>query len=354
MSLPSTYVEGFHDLEAVKKMKYNLLGETGLKVSHLGFGGAALAYFYEAFDEEKAIEVVRDALKKGVNYIDTAAYYGKTRCSERILGKALKGVPREAYYIGTKVGRFSGDVATGFDFTYKRTIESVNESLQLLGIDYVDIIQAHDIEFAPNVDIVVNETFPALVEVVKAGKAKYIGVTGYPISVLKEAIERSKFKVDCVLCYARSTLHDSTLQEYLPFFQSRKMGIISAAGTSMSLLTNKGPFAWHPAHQDLKDACANAVEICKKEGIELARLAVFHSMSVEGPATHLLGINCKEVLEHNLDVCINGLTPKELEVLAQIKANCFANVKNRHWEGVEVSRYRAAYQKLVDEGKIKA
>jgi L-galactose dehydrogenase len=66
---------------------------------------------------------------------------------------------------------------------------------------------------------VVNETIPALVDVVKAGKARFIGVTGYPISVLKEAVERSSFKVDCVLCYARSTLHDNTLLEYLPFFQ---------------------------------------------------------------------------------------------------------------------------------------
>jgi L-galactose dehydrogenase len=68
-------------------------------------------------------------------------------------------------------------------------------------------------------DIVVNETLPALVDTVKAGKARFIGVTGYPISVLREAIKRSKLKVDCVLCYARSTLHDSTLLDFLPFFE---------------------------------------------------------------------------------------------------------------------------------------
>jgi len=55
--------------------------------------------------------------------------------------QALKGVPREAYYIGTKVGRFSQDVATGFDFSYDRTIQSVDQSLALLGLEYVDIIQ---------------------------------------------------------------------------------------------------------------------------------------------------------------------------------------------------------------------
>jgi aryl-alcohol dehydrogenase-like predicted oxidoreductase len=55
--------------------------------------------------------------------------------------QALKNIPREAYYIGTKVARFNKDVLTGFDFTYNRTLQSVDESLELLGLKYVDIIQ---------------------------------------------------------------------------------------------------------------------------------------------------------------------------------------------------------------------
>lgn len=81
------------------------------------------------------------------------------------------------------------------------------------------IFQVHDIEFAPDVDIVVDETLPALQSVVAAGKARYIGVTGYPVSVLKKAIERSNTKVDTVLSYTRDTLIDDTLKKYLPFFQ---------------------------------------------------------------------------------------------------------------------------------------
>jgi aryl-alcohol dehydrogenase-like predicted oxidoreductase len=63
--------------------------------------------------------------------------------------QALKGVPRQAYYIGTKVGRFTQDVASGFDFSYARTIKSVDESLALLGLDYVDIIQVRKIPNFP-------------------------------------------------------------------------------------------------------------------------------------------------------------------------------------------------------------
>lgn len=77
----------------------------------------------------------------------------------------------------------------------------------------------HDIEFAPSLDIVINETLPVLEEAVKNGKAKFIGVTGYPISTLKECIANSKTKIDMVLSYTRLSLIDNTLKEYLPYFQ---------------------------------------------------------------------------------------------------------------------------------------
>lgn len=77
----------------------------------------------------------------------------------------------------------------------------------------------HDIEFAPSLDIVINETLPVLEEAVKQGKAKFIGVTGYPVSTLKECIEKSKTKIDMTLSYTRLSLFDNTLKEYLPYFQ---------------------------------------------------------------------------------------------------------------------------------------
>jgi aryl-alcohol dehydrogenase-like predicted oxidoreductase len=81
------------------------------------------------------------------------------------------------------------------------------------------MFQIHDIDFAASVDVIVNETLPALQSVVDAGKARFIGVTGYTLSFLKETIERSNTKVDTVLSYARNILIDDTLKEFLPFFQ---------------------------------------------------------------------------------------------------------------------------------------
>lgn len=74
-------------------------------------------------------------------------------------------------------------------------------------------------EFAPSVDIIINQTLPALYEVVRDGKARFIGVTGYPLSVLREVIEKSPVKIDCVLSYCRLTLMDDTLKDYIPFFK---------------------------------------------------------------------------------------------------------------------------------------
>lgn len=91
-------------------------------------------------DLGEAIATVHKALKAGINYIDTAPYYGQGR-SEEVLGMALKDVPRSAYYLATKVGRYNATFEGMFDFSAKKTRESVEKSLKLLGLDYVDIIQ---------------------------------------------------------------------------------------------------------------------------------------------------------------------------------------------------------------------
>lgn len=130
-----------------------------------------------------------------MNYIDTAPYYGQGK-SEKTLGVALKGIPRESYYIATKVGRYGLKLDEQFDFSAKRTKESIDISLDYLGLDYVDIIQIHDVEFAENLDIVVNETLPAVEDAKAQGKTKFIGVTGYPLNVLKETILKAPERFD--------------------------------------------------------------------------------------------------------------------------------------------------------------
>lgn len=156
-------------------MQYRKLGNTDLKISYLGYGASALGSVFRDTDEDESVEVVKIMTENGVNYIDTAPWYGQGK-SEQVLGKALKSIPRSSYYIATKVGRYEKEPEKMFDFSYERTLKSVDESLRRLGLEYVDVIQAHDVEFADSIDIVLNETLPALQKVKEAGKARYIGM----------------------------------------------------------------------------------------------------------------------------------------------------------------------------------
>lgn len=83
------------------------------------------------------------ALKKGINYIDTAPFYGQGR-SEEILGQALRNVPRQAYYVATKVGRYEKEYDKMFDYSTEKTRESVERSLRMLGVEYIDVVQVCD------------------------------------------------------------------------------------------------------------------------------------------------------------------------------------------------------------------
>ena len=155
-------------------MQYRKLGNTDMVVSHLGFGASSLGSVFRSTDDEESMKVVDLVVKSGVNYIDTAPWYGQGK-SEQVLGKALRGIPRSSYYLATKVGRYDKEVSAMFYFSYGRIVRSIDESLERLGLPYVDLIQAHDIEYASSPDIIINETLPALQAIKDAGKARYIG-----------------------------------------------------------------------------------------------------------------------------------------------------------------------------------
>ncbi|XP_058449728.1 uncharacterized protein LOC131429550 [Malaya genurostris] len=336
--LPDTFVKGFHDEASVRKMKYNALGRTGLHVSEISFGSGTLSKFYGLLGETEGVKAVHLALKKGINYVDTAPYYGQGR-SEEILGQAFKDVPRQAYYIATKVGRYEMEYDKMFDYSAKKTRESIERSLKLLGVDYLDVVQIHDVEFSADLNVIVNETLPTLELLRDEGKLRFIGVSAYPIDVLQKIISMAKGRFDTVLCYSRYTLIDDALKRYLPFFEENNLAVICASGHGMGLFTNAGPQPWHPAHDQTKQICLEASEFCKHEGIEFGKLAMYHFIQINGPATFLSGMQTEDLVRINLDAFYDGLTTKEHEVLAHLKKSIFSKNKHADWEGIEVRRY---------------
>eukprot|EP00730_Choanoeca_flexa_P007908 TRINITY_DN12411_c0_g1_i13.p1 TRINITY_DN12411_c0_g1~~TRINITY_DN12411_c0_g1_i13.p1 ORF type:complete len:343 (+),score=62.00 TRINITY_DN12411_c0_g1_i13:103-1131(+) len=277
-ALPATFVEGYHDKQAVEKMEYRKMDGPGWEVSKLSLGTSSLGSVFRKTNEEESIEVVRTAIKQGINLIDTSPWYGHGK-SEIVLGKALQGQPRQAYYLMTKVGRYQPQVDQMFDFRAERVLASIDESLARLGVEYIDVGQVHDPEFAPNLDIICNETLPALAKAKAAGKIRHIGITGYPLSAHRYMLENSSVPVDTALTYCHYSLNDTTLEDHLQMYKQHNVGVINASAISMGLLSNRGPPSWHPAGQHIKLACKQAAEYCKSKDTDLGKLAMHFTLS---------------------------------------------------------------------------
>lgn len=313
-------------------------GSTDITVPELSFGASGLGLLKEGSVEEKdAVMAVRDAISCGVNYFDTAPWYGQGR-SEILLGKALEGLARDTFYVATKVGRYEPDCERMFDFSSRRTLKSVQEGLDKMKLSYFDVVQVHDVEFAPDIDLVINETLPALESLRQAGIIRYIGITGYPLHTLKEVIEQSPVRVDTVLSYCRGTLFDDTLATFLPFFQRMNLGVANAAPLGMGLLTSSPLPVWHPAAEDLKKACAQAAVFCREAGYSIERLGLQYSLTkFPGVHTTIVGISSTEVLRKNIS-CLGPATKEEEDITRDVKAKFFRKPTSSHWEGVEIDK----------------
>nr|CAB3465896.1 unnamed protein product [Digitaria exilis] len=258
-------------------MELRELGGTGLSVSAVGFGASPLGNVFGDVPRDTARAAVRRALDVGINFFDTSPYgnttppsplpspsplrattdsprarryYGDT-VSESVLGDCLRhaAVPRDRVVVATKCGRYKDE---GFDFSAARVTRSIDESLARLGLDYVDILHAHDIEFT-QLDQIVNETIPALKKIKESGKARFIGITGLPLSIYQYVLDRvPPGSVDVILSYCHFGINDTSLVDLLPYLKSKGVGVITASPLAMGLLTDNGPPDWHPAPEQLK------------------------------------------------------------------------------------------------------
>ena len=255
-----------------------------MRVSNLGFGASSLGGVFHSIREEEGIRAVHVAVDNGINFIDVSPYYGHLM-AETVLGKALKDISREKYYLSTKVGRYGKDGVNYWDYSAKRATESVYESMERLHVDYIDLINVHDIEFQADMEgglqKVVDETLPALVELRKKGIVRHVGITDLQPENLKWVIEHSEEGVvESILNFCHYSLNDTLLADYLGFFEQHGIGVINASPFSMGLLSQRGAPDWHPASQALKEACAKAAAYCQEKGYPIDKLAIQFSTSL--------------------------------------------------------------------------
>jgi L-galactose dehydrogenase len=309
-------------------MEYRQLGGTGLKISILGFGASPLGNAFRETDPAEGKAAVHLAVERGINFFDVSPYYGLTLAETR-LGEALEG-RRERVVLATKCGRYGADE---FDFSAARITAGVEDSLKRLRTDYIDLLQAHDVEFG-DVRQVVEETVPAMRKLQEQGKVRFVGITGYSLKNLMEIA--GQVKVDSILSYCRYNLLITDMEAKLvPFAKKHGIGLINASPLHMGIITERGAPDWHPAPQLVRDAGQRVVAVCRARGVDASEVALRFCLDQPDVASTLVGLSSREHVERNLK-CMEMRNDPEL--LAEI-AKAVAPVKDLTWPSGKAENY---------------
>ena len=305
-------------------MKYRKLGRTGFNVSILSYGGSSLGSVFRKIDEQEGIETVHNAFDSGINYFDCSPFYGLTE-AERIMGRALGDIPRDQYYLSTKAGRFGWNK---FDFSFDRIIRSAEESMKRLKVDYLDILNLHDIEYNNGffLEQALNEGIPALQKLKEQGKIRFFGIATYPIQLIRELIDCHE--IDTVMNHNCFSLNDTRLLELLPLIKEKNIALINAAPLSSGLLSARGVASWHPASDEDKAIIDKAVEYCKEQGTSIEKLAVQFAVSREDIPTTLISTANPDRIRMNASYVDESLN---WELVEEVR-NILKPILNKDWD----------------------
>lgn len=301
-------------------MQYRKLGKTDLNVSLLSFGASPLGNVFDETNEAEGIRAVHTAIDHGINFFDVAPFYGDTLAEVR-LGKALK-TKRNAIFLATKCCRYGNGV---FDFSYERVMRSIDESLTRLQVDYVDLLQVHDIEFGDRHQVL-TEAIPAVLKIKEMGKARYVGISGLPVRYLAQIAR--EVDMDTVLSWGHYTLlADEINDELVPLSQEKGFGLMNAAPLMQRILSDAPVPAWQSSPQAVKDMQPRLIALCQEYGLALSDVALQYAVSHPSISTTIVGMSEQRQVEQNLRA-LQLTIPQEL--LQRIEA-LVAPVKNQLW-----------------------
>lgn len=218
-------------------MNYRHLGRSGLKVSEIALG--SWTTYGGSVEEADAIAIIRRAFELGINLFDTADVYVRGG-AEIVLGKAIQGLPREQLVIATKCMGRVWDGPLGAGLSRKHIFDAMDQSLRRLGLDYVDLYQAH----APDADTPIEETLEAFEDLVRAGKARYIGFSNFDRepALARQAVATQKARswTRVISSQPRYSLVDRHVEkEHIEFCKTNGIGMIVYSPLAQGVLTNK-------------------------------------------------------------------------------------------------------------------
>jgi 1-deoxyxylulose-5-phosphate synthase len=222
-------------------VEYTKLGNTGLDVSRIclgcmGFGDAERWIHKWVLDEENSRPVIKTALELGINFFDTANVYSIGR-SEEILGRALKDyADRDEVVIATKLHGRMREGPNGAGLSRKAILSEIDHSLTRLGTEYVDLYQIHRWDYRTPIE----ETMEALHDVVKAGKARYIGASAMYAWQFQKALhvaEKHGWTRFVSMQDHLNLIYREEEREMLPLCRDEKIGVIPYSPLASGRLT---------------------------------------------------------------------------------------------------------------------
>lgn len=320
-------------------MRYKPLGRTGLYVSELclgtmTFGGRGMHAVIGDIGEKDAERLVGTALDAGVNFIDTADVYSEGE-SERILGVALKSLARsrEQLVVATKVRGRMGPGVNQLGLSRAHILSAVEASLRRLGLDYIDLYQIHGVDPATPIE----ETIRGLDEVVRAGKARYVGWSNLPAWMAAKALtwasERHLARFESAQVYYSIAGRDIE-REVVPLCQAEGVAILPWSPLAGGLLSGKfdpqkrGPaearrasFDFPPVDLDRLPRVLGALrEVAAGHGVSVARVALAWLVNRPYVTSVIIGAKTPDQLADNLAAAELRLSPAELTALDQASA----------------------------------
>jgi aryl-alcohol dehydrogenase-like predicted oxidoreductase len=308
-------------------MKYRQLGSSKLVVSEIAFG--SWLNLAEGAEQDNAIACVHRALDCGITLIDTANVYGRG-AAERILGKALAGIKRDSYVLATKL--FFPMSATDKGLSRAQILKQIDASLSRLQTEYVDLYQCH--RFDPETPL--EETMQALSEVIRAGKARYIGFSEWPVDRVSAALAIPGVEKFVSSQPQYSLLHRGPERALLPLCAGNGISQIVWSPLAQGILTGKySPDTKLPAdsraandaingffNQELmKSTMLHAVQslrpIAQQAGLTLPQFALAWVLRQSNVAAAIIGASRPDQINENAAASGHSVAP---ELFAQAEA----------------------------------
>jgi len=314
-------------------MKYNLLGNTGLKVSELclgtmTFGGRGMWTAIGTLPQDEVNELVKQSADAGINFIDTANVYSEG-LSEKMTGQAIRdlGLKRDDLVIATKVRGTMGTGPNNSGLTRKHILQQADESLARLNMDYIDLYQIHG--FDPITPL--EETLEALDTLVKNGKVRYIGCSNLAAWQIMKAlgISAQQHLAKFASLQAYYTIAGRDLErEVVPMLLDQKMGLMVWSPLAGGFLSGKYTreasteegrrvnFDFPPVNKDKAyDIIDVMQEIAVTKDITVAQVALAWLLHQPVVTSIIIGAKKQEQLQDNLKAVDVKLTVDELAEL---------------------------------------